>query len=158
MGTILVAVRVEERHALEQSLGGEHDLRWASSLEAAVDELDRDVDAIVCSVHFDDGRLFDLIEMARLQAGKVPVYGIVMQNRRFTRHFLESLRSAVHLAGGQGVLDLAGLRDECGDREAFSMLRVAMEGIIQRHRCGVGGALRIPARARRRTESERIST
>jgi hypothetical protein len=132
MGTILIAVREEERSFLQRALASRHHLRFATSLRDAGHELDRDIDAVLCSVHFDDGQLFELIELAKLQActRAAPVYGLVVEARHFSHHFVESLRSAVDLLGGQGVLDLAGLRRECGDAEAVQMLNTAVDTIV----------------------------
>jgi hypothetical protein len=122
----------EKKSFLEQALGMEHHLRFCTSLRQAGHELDGDIDAVFCSTHFDDGALFDLIELSKLQSctRAAPVYGIVVQARHFSHHFVEGLRSAVSVMGGQGVLDLAGLRHECGDQEAVQMLRTAVDGIV----------------------------
>lgn len=133
MGTILVAANAEERDFLETALGGTgHRFLWCGNWRQAEQALCEDLDAVLCSAHFDDGRLFDLMEAARSHAAsrQAALYGIVIHARHFSDNFLQGLRSAAGLFGAQGVLDLAGLRRDCGDQEATEMLRTAIDGIV----------------------------
>ena len=65
MAKILVAASSEPRAVLERILAG-HDLSFPDTLEKAEQLLrERDFDLIVCTVFFDESRMFDLLRLAK---------------------------------------------------------------------------------------------
>lgn len=132
MGTVLIAASEDEQKFLKTALGKDHAYVWCTTWRQVEHEMDTEIDAVLCGVHFDDGRLFDLVEWVKSGSGtrNTPVYGVVVHARHFSEHFLTGLRSAVSLFDAEGVLDLAGLRRDCGDAEAIDMLRTAVDGIV----------------------------
>ena len=143
MGTLLIAAREEEQAILRELLGRQHHLLCCADLHGAAAQLERDIDAILCSPHFDEGQLFELLELARLQAGSrtTPLYAVVAESRPFSRHVVDGRESARVLLGGQGVLDFAGWRRTEGEEEARQRLQRAVANIVD------GAARSGPARS-----------
>jgi CheY-like chemotaxis protein len=67
MATILVAASPEPRAVLESMLVG-HDLFCAETIEYAEQLLrDRAFDLIVCTIAFDESRMFDFLQLAKAE-------------------------------------------------------------------------------------------
>ena len=74
MAKILVAASTEPRAVLEGMLAG-HEISCPDTLERAEQLLrERDFDLIVCTVFFDESRMFDLLRLAKStpEWGRVP--------------------------------------------------------------------------------------
>lgn len=132
MKTILIAAREKEHAFLVGALSDEYDVVPCTSWRDAESALDRNVSLVICSSHFDGSRLYDLVDAVKSNpfTHNVPFYGIVVADLDYSRRFIKCMRTALQIIGAQGALDLAGLRNDCGDTEATAMLKTAVEGIL----------------------------
>lgn len=65
VATILIAASLEPRSILERMLAG-HDLVYANSMQQAEQNVrERTFDLIICTILFDDSRMFDLLRFAK---------------------------------------------------------------------------------------------
>lgn len=134
--TILVAISTPGLHGLLSDILGRHTLLFAANLEKALDLLQsrQDVDLILCGLHFDDGKMYELLEAAkssRTAATKpflcVQLIGSILPYRAF-----ESMRAAFDILGGDLFIQVAKWRIDFGDEEAFKkfndvILKIAEE-------------------------------
>ena len=87
MAKILVAASSEPRTILARVLAG-HELSFLDTLENAEQLLrERDFDLIVCTVFFDESRMFDLLRLAKSRPGweRIPFVCV-----RLRRHVLDA--------------------------------------------------------------------
>src|SRR2546427_6299515 len=103
---LLVAVTpmgyVHARRALE----GAFDLVSAFSLQQALTALEhREIEAILCSIHFDDSRMFDLLASSKAIAPALPFICCVMLDSRLSLEYRDSLVAAAKSDGARAFID-----------------------------------------------------
>jgi hypothetical protein len=87
MARILVAASSEPREILDRILAG-HELSCPQTLNEAEKMLrERHFDLIVCTVFFDESRMFDLLRMAKSQPGSKAITFVCV---RLRQHVLDS--------------------------------------------------------------------
>jgi CheY-like chemotaxis protein len=124
---ILVAASAEPRAMLGRILAG-HDLSFAETMEQAEQLLrERNFDLIVCTVYFDESRMFDLLRLAK----DTPEWqGIPFVCVRLRRHVLESpiaLQGVAFTCKALGATAFLNITDYPVDPER--QIRVAIEGL-----------------------------
>jgi CheY-like chemotaxis protein len=123
MSTILVAAAPEPRDIVQRILAG-HDLGFAETLSQAVRALgERDYDLIVCTVAFDESKLFELLRLVKAESAwrSIPfVCARVRPQILRSRTALEAVAFTCRQLGAAAFLDIAdyegdserGMRDE----------------------------------------------
>lgn len=130
MANILLAASSEPRTALQSILAG-HNLSCPETLEKAEEMLrNRPFDLIVCTVFFDESRMFDLLRLAK----STPEWqGISFICARLRRHVLEAsiAREAVAFTckslGAAAFLDVANYQHPA---DIDSGMRAAIERLL----------------------------
>ena len=128
MATILVAASPEPRAILERILAG-HELFCAEAMAQAQQFLgERTFDLIICTIVFDESRMFDFLRLAK---SRLEWQGIPFVCARVRGHILRSptaLEAAVFTCrelGAAAFLDIAAYQVD-PERE----MRDAMEGLL----------------------------
>ncbi|WP_194724728.1 hypothetical protein [Noviherbaspirillum malthae] len=132
MQRILLAGREEEIAFPLNALRNDFELVTCTDWHSAQAELDGSISLVLCGAHFDEGHLYDFARQVKIgyHTTHIPFYGIVVNGADFSHRFMPVIRAALKVMGAQGALNLAGLREECGDRQASAMLLTAVEGIL----------------------------
>ncbi|NEX63912.1 hypothetical protein [Noviherbaspirillum galbum] len=128
--TILVAVRPRDVPQVTDVLGSEFSLVITHSMEDAVAELDERIGFVACGVHFDSGRMFDLLRHVKSHApfNALPFY-ILLGSGRYSPQIMHGIRSAAKLMGASGFTDLSVLRETYGDQAYARMRQVVREAL-----------------------------
>lgn len=122
---LLVAVRPQDRDLVVLALGTEFDLTIAYTGAEALMAVQQGVDMIICGVHFDEGRMFELLRALkadpRTQAIPfVPVLGYGSAHSEAIRH---GIRSAALSLGAAAFIDLEDMAARYGVEQGFTRLR-----------------------------------
>jgi CheY-like chemotaxis protein len=114
MARILLAASSEPRNILERILNG-HQLDSAKTLRQAERLLEANAyDAIVCTILFDDSRMFELLRHAKLnaQSQTIPFIGARLRPHVLSSPIaLEGIRKACQTMGAAAFLDISDYSD-----------------------------------------------
>ena len=128
MATILVAASPEPRAILERILAG-HELFCAEAMAQAQQFLgERTFDLIICTIVFDESRMFDFLRLAK---SRLEWQGIPFVCARVRGHILRSptaLEAAVFTCRELGAAAFLDIADYQVDPERE--MRDAMEGLL----------------------------
>lgn len=119
MAKILVASVPEGQSLLKDTFAGKHDLHIVETMsqaEAALAESElkppqkgSSFDLVVCSVHFDDSRMFELLKYIRDTGHFDNLPFLVITSKSGLLPLDTTTRIAAELLGAAGFLELAGL-------------------------------------------------
>jgi hypothetical protein len=110
---------------LEKALGGYVSLLHVSSLEAAEAALRTNsrISAVVCGVHFDESRMYDLLALVKREFPHVPFVCVRVLDAEIPKISREALRIAAESMGANGYLDFPSLIEKHGSDDAEGYLR-----------------------------------
>lgn len=122
---VLVAIRPEDLSVVSAALGSEFDVVVAHSLEDAKAQLGKQVGLIACGVHFDNGTMFDLLHAAKAdpKTRAIPFFLLTGEAASFSKPIMTGIRTAAKLLGAAGFTDLAKLKADVGEQQAYERLR-----------------------------------
>ena len=121
---VLVAGTYDAIDALSQALGGEADLVAARSVKEALAELQRgSFDTIVCSVRFDESRMFEFLQAIMERKRAVRIVAFRVERNALTHSTRSAIRNALEALGVERFADLSQLRAEYGEDVALETLR-----------------------------------
>lgn len=131
MKKVLVALRASEVSMVAEVLGEEFQLVVCHSMDDAIARLDENIGLIACGVHFDSGRMFDLLRYVKdhPQYNKVPFF-ILLGVGRYSQPIMHGIRSAAKLMGAAGFTDLSSLREKMGGDQAHEQLRSVVRQVL----------------------------
>ncbi|HEX6321207.1 MAG TPA: hypothetical protein VFZ84_20260 [Burkholderiales bacterium] len=95
-------------------LDGEAELLTAETLPQATRLLGPDVDVILCTLRFDESRMFDFLRVAKRSAPDVAFVCCRATPGTISERAIEAIALAARSAGAAGYLDLARLRGRYG--------------------------------------------
>jgi hypothetical protein len=104
-----------------------HEVRVALTLSEAEQLLEEcDFDMVIASVHFDESRMFNLIQAVRghPRCAQVPVVGVLARKSRVRRHVsLPTLEHAALVLGARRFINVAAVpEDGAGNAEVRRMI------------------------------------
>ena len=122
---LLVAVRPQDRDLVLSCLGDEFELILAYSFGEAVQQLEQDVGMVICGVHFDEGRMFDLLQIAKADSGKspIPFVPVLSGSSNHAEGIRRGIRSAALSLGADDFIDLPELAATQSIDQICAMLR-----------------------------------
>lgn len=130
MYKIVVAIRPEDAEVMHRILGAEFELVLCTTLAEAQQALGPDVDMIACGVHFDDGRMFDLLKYVKDDEALsgIPFWGMLRDGGMLSSAITRGIRTAMKTLGANGLFNLSQLQAAHQDDEgaAFDQLRAAV--------------------------------
>jgi len=132
MAKILVAASPEPRAIVERVLAG-HELSCAETVGQAEQFLrERAFDLILCTIVFDESKLFDLLRLAksRPEWGRIPF--VAARVRPNILRSPSALKSAAFTCGALGAAAFLDIADYQVDPERE--MRDAIEGLLAGHR------------------------
>lgn len=132
MKTLLAAIDREDVESIRAALGDEFQLLIGHTLPAVRTALQGRVHAVLCGLHFDDGRLFALLELlaADERLRRLPVLCIKDAGGSLSPAIRKSISIATDKLGARGFTDLAELRAEHGEQHARACLRATVHRLL----------------------------
>lgn len=116
---LLVAVTPLGYVHARRALRARFDLVSAFSVQQAVSSLrDGDIDAILCSIHFDESRMFDFLHEARKIAPQTPIVCCRILHSPLSKQAIEGLVTTAKSLGCRGYVDFNDLQRAHGFKEA----------------------------------------
>jgi len=116
---LLVAVTPMGYMHARRALHRRFDLVAAFSMQQALVALKAgEIDAILCSIHFDESRMFDLLGLARESAPDTPFACCRILHSPLSRQAIESLVTTARSLGCRGFVDFNDLMRSHGYDEA----------------------------------------
>jgi hypothetical protein len=129
---ILIADNAHGIAALHNILGETVELIEATTFTEAVDALRNPVDGVICGVHFDESRMFNLLAHTRAdeRTRAIPFLVFRDQQSELDATFFRSLEISVSSFGSAAFVDLFSLKDKFGVRNADAQLRDKIFALI----------------------------
>lgn len=107
------------------------------SVSDACSHLDVVPDAILCNLHFDDGRLFDFLSFVRTHPNGRAVPFIVSQSREMlTPSMIKGIEAASRSIGIEAFIEVYRWRQEFGADGADDRVREVIDAVIGTRRAG----------------------
>ena len=122
---VLVAARPIAFALVRAALGEDVEIVDAHTMDDAVKQLKRPepIRLVICTVYFDDSRMFDLLRWARSKYAHIPFVCARIFPKDITRISIEAVSIAAESLGAAGFIDVPALAAEHGDAEATQRLR-----------------------------------
>jgi len=125
---VLVAIRPEDADLMRRVFGEEFEVISCITLAEAQAALSTDLAMIACGVHFDDGRMFDLLKQVKAdpQLAAVPFWGILRDEGLLSRAITRGIRTAMKSMGANGLFNLSQVDTGNDEEAAYRELRGAL--------------------------------
>jgi hypothetical protein len=125
---IVVAIRPEDAELMHEVLGDEFDLIMCTSLPEAQSALTQEVHMIACGVHFDDGRMFDLLKYAKADEAlrAIPFWGVLRDEGLLSSAITRGIRTAMKTLGANGLFNLSQMPTDDQPEILYRELRAAL--------------------------------
>ncbi|HEV2608635.1 MAG TPA: hypothetical protein VGU61_00090 [Noviherbaspirillum sp.] len=124
--TILIAEEPHMISALRLALGDAFDITDSTSFADAAYQIEiKHFDAILCGLHFDEGRMFDLLNLVKTQEGTkdIPFVCINALNTALSDAVIRVVEVAANATGTHSFIEFSKWRKELGDEAACAKLR-----------------------------------
>jgi len=125
---IVIAIRPEDAGLMREIMGDEFDLIMCTSLPEAQAALTPSVHMIACGVHFDDGRMFDLLKYVKADEAlrAIPFWGMLRDEGMLSSAITRGIRTAMKTMGANGLFNLSQMRTDDQPEILYRELRVAL--------------------------------
>lgn len=123
---LLVAIRPQDRDLVLAALGSEFELHICYTSTEALEALrSQDIGLIICGVHFDEGRMFELLGEAKADPATrdIPFIPVMGETGSQTEGIRQGIRSAALSLGAANFIDMPDLLARHGTTETFNRLR-----------------------------------
>jgi hypothetical protein len=129
---ILIADRPQGIETLHNVLGDSVELIAASSIDAAIRALAKPIDLVICGLHFDDSRMFDLLIYAHGNSHTCRIPFLIFRDLELEldRIIFKSLEISAKSLGAAGFVDLFTLKKETGISSADEKFRQIIFSLI----------------------------
>jgi hypothetical protein len=132
MKKLLVAIRPDDIHIMEDVLAAEFQIILCHTLADARSALAESLDAIVCGLHFDDGNMFELLQLVRSSPATktAPFFCIKGVGGELSPSIFKSIVIATEKMGADGFVDISDLAARLGERQAYDVVREALHHLL----------------------------
>ncbi|KIF79795.1 hypothetical protein TSA66_01435 [Noviherbaspirillum autotrophicum] len=123
--TLLLAIRPDDKPLATAIIDDDYHAVYCHTYEQAQACLDEDIYAVVCGIHFDNGKVFDYLRHVRTHpAGRdIPVFILLGNSSRYSPSIVHGMRRAAEVLGVTAFTDLIRLVDKVGKERAIDLLR-----------------------------------
>jgi CheY-like chemotaxis protein len=132
---LLLAISTPSLPGLLSGILGQHILLFAENLEKAQALLEarQDFDLILCGLHFDNGKMYELLEAAKSSnaTAHIPFICVQLIGSILPHGAFKSMRTAFDILGGDLFIQVAKWRIDHGDEEAFRKFSDVILNIAQ---------------------------
>jgi DNA-binding response OmpR family regulator len=128
MKKILVAATPPVQEILRDALEDEFDIILCGNLEQAKQLLNKPVDLVICTVLFDDSRMFDFLRYAKTNPVTKSIPFICARARRgsLPHNEVKTFMKAAKVLGADEFVDIHAWINELGAERAFDELRATI--------------------------------
>jgi len=125
---IVVAIRPEDSGLMHAVMGDQFDLIVCTALPEAQAALAQEVHMIACGVHFDDGRMFDLLKYVKADEAlrAIPFWGVLRDEGMLSSAITRGIRTAMKTLGANGLFNLSQMRADDQPEILYRELRTAL--------------------------------
>ena len=125
MVKVLVAIRPEDADVMRHVFGDEFEVISCITLAEAQAALGPDLAMIACGVHFDDGRMFNLLKQVKAdpQLCAIPFWGILRDEGLLSSAITRGIRTAMKSMGANGLFNLSQVDTDGEGDNAYRELR-----------------------------------
>lgn len=129
---ILVADVPAGVRTVENVLGMSATVIGTNILDEAVSLLRKGVDLIVCGIHFDDSRMFDLLRLTKADPSTraIPFLCVRDMDSELTLPIFESLQIACQALGAVEFVDLFHVKSRFGSQDADERFRRILTDLL----------------------------
>lgn len=129
MYKVLVAIRPDDAQVMRRVLGDDFEVLACVSLAEAQAALTPTIDMIACGVHFDDGRMFDLLKFVKSDTSfaHIPFWGVLRDEGMLSTAITRGIRTAMKTMGANGLFNLSQIAPGGDEETAFRDLRTALQ-------------------------------
>ncbi|WP_420476950.1 hypothetical protein [Noviherbaspirillum sp. ST9] len=129
---LLLAVRPEDVAMSKGILGEEFNAVFCHSYAEACAQLKNDVRLVTCGVHFDNGRVFDLLRFVREnpRTANLPFFILLGAGSRYSPAIVQGIRAAAKLLKVTAFTDLTRFSDKLGTSASIDALRQGIRDAI----------------------------
>jgi hypothetical protein len=122
---VLIAATPESVSLFFDPLSEQVEVVFSSSLEDAMSRQYDQIDVIVCSITFDESRMFDFLRYAKLNshARVIPFICVNVTDKLLSSTFEQSIQIACMALGAAGFVDLNRWKNQHGATEACRMFQ-----------------------------------
>ncbi|HYD96537.1 MAG TPA: hypothetical protein VEC01_14505 [Noviherbaspirillum sp.] len=126
---VLVAIRPEDDALARAILGDRFDVVWCHSYREAELLLEKNIGLVACGVHFDNGKVFDLLRLVRSRPAtrRLPFFILLGAGSRYSPAIVQGIRSAAELLGVTAFTDLTRMAEKFGREQMREKL---VEGML----------------------------
>jgi CheY-like chemotaxis protein len=121
---ILVAGAAQAIKTLQRALDDDIQVISTQSIDDTLRYLDGGIDLVLCSLRFDDSRMFDLLQIIKAspKTRDVPIICVRISNRPIARGVLDATAKAVQAMGVAAFVDISLLEYRHGPEAANKAL------------------------------------
>lgn len=125
---ILTAVAPDAEERVRRILTG-HALRFVQDLQAATAAVDDTIQLIFVGAHFDESRMFDLLDYIRKHAEhrRIPIVAAIVAKKRMSAETVRGLAYATKIFGATVFVNLNDFED---DEIENSRVRIIVEALL----------------------------
>lgn len=129
---LLIAIRPEDAGLSKVILGDEFDAVICHTYEEACAQLDDSIQLVTCGVHFDNGKVFDLLRFVREnpRMESLPFFILLGAGSRYSPAIVQGIRTAAKLLKVTAFTDLTRFADKLGKDASFDALRKGIHDAI----------------------------
>lgn len=129
MAKVLVAIRPQDADLMHRVFGDEIDVISCMTLAEAQAALDTQPAMIACGVHFDDGRMFDLLKLVKAhpQFSDIPFWGVLRDDGLLSSAITRGIRTAMKSMGANGLVKLPQPQPADDGDAGYRQLRTAIQ-------------------------------
>lgn len=133
MVKVLVAIRPEDQDLMRRVFNEDFEVVHCVTLAEAQAALNADLGLIACGVHFDDGRMFDLLKLIKADPAlcSIPFWGILRDEGMLSSAITRGIRTAMKSMGANGLFNLSQLGPASSEAAALSELRMAIRNTLE---------------------------
>lgn len=132
---VLAAIRPDDADVMRRVFGDEFEVISCETLVEAQAALSADLAMIACGVHFDDGRMFDLLKSVKTDPrfANIPFWGILRDEGLLSRAITRGIRTAMKSMGANGLFNLSQIDAGTAEEAAYRELRGALkQSLVQK--------------------------
>jgi len=125
---VLAAVPPASLEVVSRVVAEDVELVFTNALPAARELLAAtpDIAMVLCGVHFDESRMYDLLEYVHRDFPHLPFFVVRIVDREGRRLSMATLGAAAQAAGAAGVFDFVAMSQSLGKAAAERALREAI--------------------------------
>lgn len=130
--TLLIAVSAQDIQLVHEVLGDEFNLLVCHSFQDADTFLAKDISLVTCGVHFDQGRMFDLLQLVRShpKLHEVPFLLALGREVKYSPAMLQGIETAAESLGATAFINMLELVLSMGKENAYEDIRRTVRRLL----------------------------